>query len=145
MKIFLILLALGALMFFTLGLLSQKGKAPGLVDGKLVEPGMKPNVVCSEVGVQPERAVAPLQASLAEAEAAVIATGGTITAKTDSYIAATYMSKLFKFVDDVELRADGDVVHIRSGSRVGYSDNGVNRKRVETIRAYLQSNGAAGA
>ena len=50
------------------------------------------------------------------------------------------MSKIFKFVDDVEIRQDGDVCQIRSGSRVGYSDRGVNRKRVEIIRKAMQSN-----
>jgi len=87
--------------------------------------------------VQPEKQVAPLSASLAEAKAAIIKTGGTITSESDDYISATYMSGLFKFVDDVELRPDGDVVHIRSASRVGYSDRGVNKKRVEAIRAAL--------
>jgi len=48
------------------------------------------------------------------------------------------MSKVFKFVDDVELRDAGKgVVHIRSASRVGYSDRGENKKRVERIRAAL--------
>jgi len=52
------------------------------------------------------------------------------------------MSNIFKFVDDVEIRRDGNVCQIRSGSRVGYSDFGVNRKRVETIRRAVQSNAA---
>ena len=48
------------------------------------------------------------------------------------------MSKIFKFVDDVELRkSDVRTWEIRSSSRVGYSDRGVNRKRIETIRNYL--------
>ena len=48
------------------------------------------------------------------------------------------MSKIFKFVDDVEIRHDkANIWHIRSASRVGYSDRGVNRKRVEAIRAQL--------
>lgn len=120
-----------------MGIFSQKGKAPGLNNGKLTEPGSKPNVVCSEDGTQPERHVAPLAARLDEVAKAVEATGGTITARTADYLSATYMSRLFKFVDDVEVRADGDQCHIRSGSRVGYSDNGINRKRVEIIRAAL--------
>lgn len=126
------------IVFFLLGLKSQKGSAPGLKDGKLAPCKSAPNCVSSEAETQPEKMVKPLSGSLAQARAAIIATGGTITAETDTYISATYMSKLFKFVDDVELRDAGDnTVHIRSGSRVGYSDRGVNRKRVRAIRDAL--------
>ncbi len=125
------------LLFFLLGLKSQKGEAKGLVGGRLADAGTAPNCALSEAGTQPERAVLPLSATLQQAKAAIIATGGTITSQTDSYISATYMSKVFKFIDDVELRAEGDVVHIRSASRVGYSDRGENKKRVNAIRAAL--------
>ena len=133
-----IILALFAL-FVGLGIYSQKGEAPGLKHKRLKELGSKPNAVSSEAGVQPERAVAPLQASFKDVADAIEATGGTITSRTESYLSATYMSRIFKFVDDVEVRSEGDICHIRSASRVGYSDNGVNRKRVEKIRTYLQS------
>lgn len=58
------------------------------------------------------------------------------------YIHAEFVSRIFRFVDDVELyfpsRDGGEiVVHIRSASRVGRSDLGVNRKRVEAIRSRL--------
>jgi uncharacterized protein (DUF1499 family) len=125
-------------MFFLLGLKSQKGKAKGLIDGRLAEPGAAPNAVCSEAGTQPEKLVAPLAGDFAQVKAAIIATGGTITAESERYISATYMSKVFKFIDDVELRKDSKRLwHIRSGSRVGYSDRGVNRRRVEAIRDAL--------
>jgi len=50
---------------------------------------------------------------------------------------AEFTSWLLRFVDDVDAIADetAHVIHIRSASRVGYSDLGVNRKRVEAIRA----------
>ncbi len=53
------------------------------------------------------------------------------------YLRAEYRSKLFRFVDDVEflLPAAESFIHVRSASRVGYSDMGVNRKRVEDLRA----------
>jgi len=125
-------------LFFLMGLKSQKGKAKGLIKGHLAEPGTAPNSVSSEVDVQPEKKVAPFNGSLAQIKAAITATGGTITSETDSYVSATYMSKIFKFVDDVEIRHDKENIwHIRSASRVGYSDRGVNRKRVEAIRALL--------
>jgi len=126
-------------LFFLMGLKSQKGKAKGLIAGHLAEPGSAPNCVSSEVDVQPEKKVAPLNGSFEHIKAAITSTGGTITSETDSYLSATYMSKIFKFVDDVEIRHDKENIwHIRSASRVGYSDRGVNRKRVETIRAQLQ-------
>lgn len=136
-----ILLVIGLLImvFVALGIWSQKGKAPGLINGKLKDPGSKPNAVCSEDDVQPERAVAPLKASLSEVSDAIVATGGTITARTDDYLSATYMSPLFKFVDDVEIRQVEGLCHIRSASRVGHSDMGANRKRVAFIRSALQS------
>ena len=124
-------------LFIILGIKSQKGAALGIVKGTLSECPSSPNCASSEADVQPEKQVAPLSASLAKAKAAIIKTGGTITSESDDYISATYMSGLFKFVDDVELRPDGDVVHIRSASRVGYSDRGVNKKRIEAIRAAL--------
>jgi len=47
-----------------MGILSQKGAAPGLVNGRLAEPDTKPNVVCSENGTQSERAIAPIKGSM---------------------------------------------------------------------------------
>lgn len=53
-----------------------------------------------------------------------------------NYIHATFKSALFGFVDDVEFSFDDQrkVIDVRSASRTGYSDLGVNRKRVEEIR-----------
>jgi uncharacterized protein (DUF1499 family) len=53
-----------------------------------------------------------------------------------NYIHATFTSALFRFVDDVEFSFDDQkkVIDVRSASRTGYSDLGVNRKRVEEIR-----------
>ena len=65
--------------------------------------------------------------------------GGKVDIADESYIAATFSSKVFGFVDDVELRADAEagVIHVRSASRVGRSDLGANRRRVESIRQRL--------
>lgn len=121
-----------------MGIISQKGTPKGLVDGRLYKMPSSPNAVSSEDDTQPEKKVAPLKASLADVAVAIEATGGTITSRTEDYISATYMSRLFKFIDDVEVRtAEGGLCHIRSASRIGYSDRGVNRKRVERIRAAL--------
>jgi len=126
--------------FFLLGLKSQKGEAKGLIKGRLADCGSAPNCVSSEADTQPEKQVVPLQANLRDIRAAIISTGGTITREQDGYISATYMSKVFKFVDDVEIRdAGGGLAHIRSASRTGYSDRGVNRRRVKMIRGALSA------
>ncbi len=57
----------------------------------------------------------------------------------ENYIRVEFTSALFRFVDDVEFyfpaeQVDKKVIHVRSASRVGYSDLGVNRKRIEQIR-----------
>jgi uncharacterized protein (DUF1499 family) len=58
----------------------------------------------------------------------------------NNYIRAEFTSRFFRFVDDLELYfpatgLDEVVIHVRSASRIGYSDFGVNRKRVERIRS----------
>lgn len=60
--------------------------------------------------------------------------------QTDNYIHALSKSRIFKFIDDVEFYfpADKNVIHVRSASRVGESDLGVNRRRVEQIRLALR-------
>ena len=123
-----------------LALQSTKGSAPGVVDGKLASIGSKPNAVCSEAGTAEARAVEPFKdASLDAVLTAINATGGKIVTQQKGYAAAVYTSKLLGYVDDVELRVSGKTVHVRSASRVGYSDRGVNRARVEEIRTSLNA------
>ena len=54
-------------------------------------------------------------------------------------MAAEFTSSTFKFVDDLEFRLAEEGVHVRSASRVGYSDRGVNLVRVETLRQGLNN------
>ena len=56
-----------------------------------------------------------------------------------NYIRVEFTSAVFRFVDDVEFyfpeqQTDETIIHIRSASRIGSSDLGVNRKRVEHLR-----------
>ena len=64
---------------------------------------------------------------------------------TDSYLHAEVKSRIFGFVDDIEFLIDplASQVHVRSASRVGYSDFGVNRARVEAIRVRFASSDPA--
>ncbi len=61
----------------------------------------------------------------------------TVDHAEDGRLAATFTSLVFRFVDDLDLVVDQEagVVHVRSASRVGRFDLGVNRRRVEKIRS----------
>lgn len=63
----------------------------------------------------------------------------TIVTVDGDYLHATFASRIFRFVDDVEFLVDREagVVHVRSASRLGYGDMGVNRRRIEEIRSLL--------
>ncbi|MDD2219502.1 MAG: DUF1499 domain-containing protein [Desulfoplanes sp.] len=65
----------------------------------------------------------------------------TIVQKTPVYVHAECRSLIFRFVDDLECLLDpqSGVVAIRSSSRKGYSDFGVNRRRLETLRETLKT------
>ena len=58
----------------------------------------------------------------------------SVTAESN-YVHAVFISRIFRFADDVEFLFDDDqkIIHVRSASRVGYYDIGVNRKRIVAI------------
>lgn len=133
-----VIAVIGVGAFYFLARSSQNGSAPGLVDGGLAPCPDSPNCVSSEAGVSNEKAVAVLTADAWDRiPAAVKEMGGTVTRQDDGYIAAEFKSNLFGFVDDTEFRKAEEGVHVRSASRVGYSDGGVNAKRVDELRAKL--------
>jgi len=125
-----------------LALWSRFGQAPGLVNGQLAPCPGTPNCVCSEAGTDSAHVVAalPLPADgLARLQVAIEAAGGRVEAVADDYLAASFRSALFGFVDDLEIRIDraAGVAQVRSAARVGYSDGGVNRRRVVALRERL--------
>jgi uncharacterized protein (DUF1499 family) len=67
----------------------------------------------------------------------------TMVVATEGYLHAECASALFGFVDDLELqlRPSSDLVAVRSASRVGHSDLGANRRRVERLRESLRRRG----
>jgi uncharacterized protein (DUF1499 family) len=73
---------------------------------------------------------------------AVIQLGGKIEKSSDSYLWATFRTKFWHFVDDLELRMDAGnkAIQVRSASRVGKGDMGMNRKRVEQLRVLFEKN-----
>ena len=129
---------LGGAGFFALGQYSQGGTAPGLVNGTLAPCPDTPNCVSSEAGTAPEKLVEPFSPEVWEAlPDAIAAMGGEVTRSEDDYLAAEFTSATFGFVDDLELRKADDSVQVRSASRVGYSDRGVNAARVAELRRRL--------
>jgi uncharacterized protein (DUF1499 family) len=64
----------------------------------------------------------------------------TIVTEEPAYLRAEVRSLIFRFVDDVEFTVlpEKGVIHIRSSARIGYSDFGVNRSRIERIRQLFQ-------
>lgn len=121
----------------------------GVQDGQLRPAGNKPNCVSSQ-DQRPRHHVEPLALAGNPAEAIDrLATAlktqcnAEIVSQTDDYLHAECSSKGFGFVDDVEAYADSDAgqIQLRSASRVGYSDWGVNRKRIEQLRAAVQAGG----
>ena len=65
--------------------------------------------------------------------------GAELKAQSDNYVYVTFKTRWLGFVDDLQLRQrpDSALVDVRSASRLGTSDLGVNRKRIETIRLRL--------
>ena len=136
-----------------LGLL--RGTAPsdlGVKDGRLKPPSSTENSVSSQAGLHPEHPqrqyaeIAPLALrgdgaqTIAALERVVAAMPGAqvITHQPD-YLYAQFTTKLMKFVDDTEFWFDpaNNVVQVRSASRIGRRDMGVNRARVEAVRTAL--------
>ena len=119
------------------------GKRPtnlGVKNGKLAPCPGSPNCVNSQsqdpkskIEPLPTVAIADLRKVLESMERT------TIVEQTENYLYAEFKSKLMGYVDDVEFYLDPNekVMHVRSASRLGQSDLGVNRKRVEEIRAKL--------
>ena len=102
----------------------------------------KPNCVSSQ-SHDPAHFIEPIPYSGSPASAlqglkAVLASEPrtTITVEQGNYLHAEVRSLVFRFVDDIEFLLDTKQqrIHVRSASRSGYSDLGVNRRRVERIR-----------
>ena len=105
----------------------------------------RPNCV-SSVDRDPARRVEPLSlaGSVDEALGQIETVlgdmqGARILEIGDGYVRAEFTSRIFRFVDDLELLYDQEaaVFQVRSASRVGYSDLGTNRRRVEDLRSRL--------
>lgn len=137
-----------------LGLLG--GRMPddlGVKDGRLKPPSATENSVSSQAGLYPDH---PMRAYAEIAPLPLLGDGPTTLARLqqllqdmpgvtivqdngDGYLYAQCSTRWMKFVDDLELWVDPvqQVVQVRSASRVGRKDFGMNRERVEALRAGL--------
>ena len=134
-----------------------QGTAPtdlGVRDGKLKPPSSTENSVSSQAALYPDHPqrsyadIAPLAlkgdgpATLARIKAIVEGMDGAKVVKSEpGYLYAQFTTKLMKYVDDVEFWFDpaANAIQVRSASRVGRGDMGVNRKRIEAVRAALEA------
>ncbi|MEI6692412.1 MAG: DUF1499 domain-containing protein [Chlorobium sp.] len=133
--------AVGAITKQISGLWPQPTEKPQLVNGKLRPCPGTPNCVSSENN-NPLFHVAPItfnttpESAWVTLKQIIIEQGGTIQDEGKEYIWSTFTVSLFGFIDDVEFRlsATEKMIHVRSSSRLGISDLGVNRGRVEQLR-----------
>ena len=138
-----VLLLSAFVVLFVLGLMSQSGEANGIVGNLLTKCPDKPNCVCSEYEADVSHYIEPIIISqssatkvLSRLKDSVREMGGNIRDEKENYLAATFTSSLFRFVDDLEIRLDTGqkMIHLRSASRVGRGDGGINRNRVERLK-----------
>ena len=122
------------------------GKRPtdlGVSNGRFTAaPTRKPNWVSSQVQPSDPHHIAPLTAKGPDAMAQLrrkleAMPRVTIVKAEGDYLNAEFESALMGYVDDVEFLRAGTIIHVRSSSRLGHSDLGANRKRIEAIRAAL--------
>lgn len=148
-----LLLAIAVALAAQFGLL--RGPTPsdlGARDGRLKPPSMSPNSVSSQAGLypdHPQRAYAqiaplPVEGSgpqTLERLRRVVETmkGATVIRSDSGYLYVQFTTPMMKFVDDTEFWFDAraGVIQVRSASRIGRKDFGVNRERIEAIRARL--------
>lgn len=148
--VFLMALAIALVIAGQLGALS--GAVPqklGVTDGKLRPPSRTPNSVSSQAALYPDHpqkdyaGIAPLRYT-GDANAAMEKLANlldksertVIVTREPGYIYAQSSTALFKFTDDMEFWLDqpNKVIQVRSASRLGRKDFGVNRARMEALR-----------
>ncbi|NMM04999.1 DUF1499 domain-containing protein [Polaromonas sp.] len=135
-----------------------RGQPPpglGVQQDRLKTPSLTPNSVSSQAGLYPDHPqrsyaeVTPFKfvgdgkAALHSLAALLEANEGCVLVKREpDYLYAQCTTRWLKFTDDVEFFLDkaAAVIHVRSASRLGQKDLGVNRARVEALRARFEQN-----
>jgi uncharacterized protein (DUF1499 family) len=126
------------------------GKRPanlGVKDSKLSPCPASPNCVCSQAEdsqhlIEPLRYSSSPETAIAQLRQIIESMERTqIIEASENYLYAEFTSALMGYVDDVEFYLDAvaGLIHVRSASRLGQSDMGVNRKRIEAIRSQFKA------
>jgi uncharacterized protein (DUF1499 family) len=116
----------------------------GVRDDRLAPCKRTPNCVSSQADPQDrEHYIAPIafRGSMLELRRAIESMPRATVIRVDAgYLYAEFRTRLMRYVDDLELRLDerAGVVHVRSASRLGRRDFGVNRRRVEALRSLIE-------
>ncbi|WP_163337462.1 DUF1499 domain-containing protein [Desulfopila sp. IMCC35008] len=139
-------------LLFVITLTGCSGTKPelGVNDGQLNPCPKTPNCVNSQA-TDEKHSIPPLHYTGNREEARLrllhilkSAKRASIMISEQEYIRVQFTSALFRFADDTEFYFQEDqdrnkVIHVRSASRIGYSDFGTNRQRVEKIRKKFQN------
>jgi len=143
---------LGILIIGGMMILSCTGQRPensGVQNGRLADCPSSPNCVSSQAAdkkhsLPPFHYQGEKEAAFKKLKKIITSIKGTaIVAETLDYLHIECRSKVMGFVDDLEFFfPDEKIIHVRSASRLGYSDFGVNRKRVENLRGLFISQSA---
>lgn len=128
--------------FFMIGCSGTRPSALGLKTGSLAPCPEKPNCVTS-MSADSKHLIEPFSYTTTKSMAfqalkrlLLTQERTTVVEETDNYLYVEFKTRCFRFVDDVEFYFPEDelLIHVRSASRLGYSDMGLNRKRMEGIR-----------
>lgn len=134
--------AAGGIGLFLLSLTAERPTNLGVTHGRLAACPSSPNCVSTQAEDR-DHWIAPIPVTSEtfppiEVLADIVRTlpRTTIVEQSNHYLRVEFRSRLFRFCDDVEfyLEEESDRIHFRSASRVGHSDMGVNRNRMEMIR-----------
>lgn len=144
--------AVSVLILTVMALFSFAGSRPtslGVYGGRLAPCPATPNCVSSDAD-DSSHAIRPFELAVPPAEAWRVVLSlvsdlprTQIVTATSDYIHTECASAVFGFVDDLELhlRPSQNIIAVRSASRLGYGDFGVNRRRVENLRSLLVKRG----
>jgi uncharacterized protein (DUF1499 family) len=133
-------LAVVVLVFLFLGSNMEKNLT-GLQNGRLIPCASSPNCVCSEFSDSHFVEPFPYLENIEQSRDKIISiisndTKAEILSQNSYYIHVVFTTIFMKYKDDVEFRFDDEnhVIHVKSASRVGYSDLGKNKSRIDSLR-----------
>jgi len=146
-------IGLVALPFLALAMFSVFSPTPkslGVTAGRLADCPDSPNCVSTEAQddghrIEPVRFEGGVDEAVDRLKSILGTMPRTKLVTVDGgYLHAEFTSAVFRYVDDVEFFVDpiAQAIQMRSASRAGHSDLGVNRKRIETIRRAFADAGA---